>query len=67
MPMKPKRPCSYPGCPKLVDGQYCEEHKKHVDKQYNKYGRDNFTKSFYKTPEWHEKDNYNLIRSAWNV
>ena len=40
MPMKPKRPCSYPGCPKLVDGQYCEEHKKLVDKQYNKYGRE---------------------------
>ena len=52
MPRKPKRPCSYPGCPKLVDGQYCEEHKRLVDKQYNEYGRDNFTKNFYKTPEW---------------
>ena len=52
MPRKPKRPCSYPGCPKLVDGQYCEEHKKLIDKQYNEYGRDNFTKSFYKSPEW---------------
>lgn len=52
MPRKPKRPCSYPGCPKLVDGQYCEEHKKLTDSQYNKYGRDDFTKYFYKTPEW---------------
>ena len=52
MPNKPKRPCSYPGCPRLVNSQYCEEHKKLVDKQYNLYGRDNFTKSFYKTPEW---------------
>lgn len=52
MPRKPKRPCSYPGCPKLVDGQYCVEHKRLTDKQYNQYGRDNFTKSFYKTPEW---------------
>ena len=52
MPRKPKRPCSYPSCPKLVDGQYCEEHKKLIDKQYNEYGRDNFTKSFYKSPEW---------------
>lgn len=52
MPRKPKRPCSYPGCPKLVDGQYCEEHEKLVTTQYNKYGRDNFTKSFYKTPAW---------------
>jgi len=52
MPRKPKRPCSYPGCPKLVDGQYCEEHQKLVTKQYNLYGRDEFSKNFYKTPEW---------------
>ena len=52
MPRKPKRPCSYPGCPRLVEGQYCDEHKKLTAKQYNKYGRDNFTKCFYKTPEW---------------
>lgn len=52
MPRKPKRPCSYPGCPKLVDGQYCDEHKKLTDKQYNRYGRDEFTKNFYKTHEW---------------
>ena len=52
MPRKPKRPCSYPGCPRLVEGQYCEEHKKLTDAQYNKYSRDNFSKSFYKTPEW---------------
>ena len=52
MPRKPKRPCSYPGCPKLVDGQYCEEHQKLVTAQYNKYGRDDFSKSFYKSPAW---------------
>lgn len=52
MPRKPKRPCSYPGCPRLVEGQYCDEHKKLTDKQYNQYGRDDFTKYFYKTPEW---------------
>lgn len=52
MPRKPKRPCSYPGCPRLVDGRYCEEHQKLVDKQYNQYARDNFSKSFYKSPEW---------------
>lgn len=52
MPRKPKRPRSYPGCPKLVEGQYCDKHKKLTDSQYNKYGRDEFTKSFYKTPEW---------------
>lgn len=52
MPRKPKRPCSYPGCPKLVDSGYCEEHKKLRDKEYNLYGRDDFTKNFYKTKEW---------------
>ena len=52
MPRKPLRPCSYPGCPKLVDGRYCDSHKKLTDKNYNRYHRDNFTKSFYKTYEW---------------
>jgi 5-methylcytosine-specific restriction protein A len=39
MPRKPKRPCSYPGCPRLTDGRYCDEHQKLTDKQYNKYQR----------------------------
>ena len=26
MPRKPKKPCKHPGCPKLVEGTYCEEH-----------------------------------------
>ena len=26
MPMKPKRPCKHPGCPRLTGGQYCEFH-----------------------------------------
>ena len=40
MPYKPKRPCSYPGCPKLTDGQYCEEHQKIITAHYNKHERD---------------------------
>jgi len=40
MPKKPKRPCSYPGCPKLTDDMYCESHKSVVNKNYNKYERD---------------------------
>ena len=39
MPTKPKRPCGWPGCPKLTDGRYCEEHRKKADRQYNKYSR----------------------------
>lgn len=39
MPRKPKRPCSYPNCPELVDGRYCEKHQKEIDARYNKYKR----------------------------
>ena len=39
MPMKPKKPCAYPGCPNLTDRRYCEEHEKLTNSQYEKYGR----------------------------
>jgi len=47
MPMKPKRPCSFPGCPKLTDGRYCEEHAKLEAQRYERYGRDPATKKRY--------------------
>ena len=40
MPRKPKRPCSYPGCPHLTDGRFCEEHARAEAKRYEKYDRD---------------------------
>lgn len=41
MPYTPKRPCAYPGCGRLaVRVQYCAEHQKVMDKQYNQYERD---------------------------
>lgn len=39
MPRKPKRPCSFPGCPKLTDDRFCEEHKKQEAKRYERYDR----------------------------
>ena len=39
MPSKPKRPCSYPGCPNLTDGQYCEKHRISERRKYDKYER----------------------------
>ena len=39
MPSKPKRPCSYPGCPKLTNGRFCEEHAKLEARRYEKYDR----------------------------
>lgn len=40
MPRKPATPCSYPGCPKLCHGRYCESHAKLAEHNYRKYERD---------------------------
>ncbi len=40
MPRKPKRPCSHPGCPDLVDGRFCETHAKQETRRYENYDRD---------------------------
>ena len=47
MPMKPKRPCSFPGCPKLTDGRFCEEHAKLEAQRYERNNRDPATKKRY--------------------
>lgn len=39
MPRRAKRPCAYPGCPRLSDGRYCEEHQRLVTKRYNQQER----------------------------
>ena len=39
VPKKPRRPCSYPGCPNLTDKQYCPEHEALARQNYNKYER----------------------------
>ncbi len=47
MPYRPKRPCSYPGCPRLTDGRYCEEHQKIITSHYNRHERDPESKRRY--------------------
>ena len=47
MPRKPKRPCSYPGCPRLTDGRFCEKHRKSENQRYEKYDRDPAAKRKY--------------------
>ena len=47
MPRKPKKPCSYPGCSKLTDERFCEEHERLMNKEYEKYGRDPQTRRRY--------------------
>lgn len=39
MPVKPKKPCGYPGCAALTNDLYCPEHKRLAQSQYNRYGR----------------------------
>ena len=39
MPRKPKRPCSYPGCPELTSERYCSKHRKEIDNKYDKTSR----------------------------
>jgi len=47
VPTKPKRPCSYPGCPRLTDGRFCEKHAKLESRRYEKYDRDPATRKRY--------------------
>ena len=47
MPRRPKKPCSYPGCPKLTNGRYCEEHQRQENKRYERYERNPATKKRY--------------------
>jgi len=47
LPYKPKRPCGYPGCPKLTEGRFCEEHAKLEAARYEKYQRDPAVKKRY--------------------
>lgn len=59
MPHKPKKPCAYPGCPRLTYVRYCEKHQKERNVQYEKYGRDHVaTKLRY-------GKNWKIIRDAY--
>ena len=52
LPRKPKRPCSFPGCPNLTEERYCEEHKKLANRQYDRYSRDKAARKLYASSEW---------------
>ncbi|WP_069649649.1 HNH endonuclease [Caloranaerobacter ferrireducens] len=64
MPKRPKKPCNYPGCPELVEGneRYCDKHKYLAEKEkadrnkyYDKYirnVRDKKYTEFYHSKEW---------------
>lgn len=47
MPLKPKRPCSYPGCPNLTSERFCDAHAKNESQRYERYDRDPAKKKSY--------------------
>lgn len=49
-PRKPPKPCSYPNCPELTYGRYCEKHQKQVDSEYSSTNRP--FKHLYNTSRW---------------
>lgn len=53
VPRKPLKPCKYPGCPNLTDSQFCPEHRKKADRDYNRFYRDPAHKERYHTAAWH--------------
>ena len=58
MPRKPKRPCSYPGCPNLTCESYCDAHKDMARRQYDKYVRAPDTAKKYGRPWKRIRDRY---------
>lgn len=64
MPSRPKKPCSYPGCPELVSGQtYCDKHAEIVEKKrqkrYDNNQRDSKSSRFYSSGRWKKlRDSY---------
>jgi 5-methylcytosine-specific restriction protein A len=39
MPLKPRTPCSYPGCPRLTYKRFCDDHLKAENRRYNQVER----------------------------
>lgn len=63
MPYKPKRPCSHPGCPKLTDGRFCEEHAKQEAQRYERFDRDPIVKKRYGRTWKRIRDKYIAMHS----
>lgn len=54
MPHSPRRPCRIQGCRLFCEpgSQYCEEHRKEIEKDYNEHTRDKDAQAFYDSPAW---------------
>ena len=60
MPRRPRRPCRHPGCGLLAEegGQYCAEHKRLTDGQYNRHTRSQDVHRKYGRPWKRIRDRY---------
>ena len=58
MPRKLRKPCKYPGCPKLTNGQFFETHAKQDVREYEKYRRNPETRKRYGREWKHIRDRY---------
>lgn len=62
LPLKPFRPCSYPGCPELIrGGGRCEKHKKQSRQEQDRQ-RGNFRERGY-TSQWDKVRALQLARA----
>jgi len=52
MPWKPKKPCTWPGCPELTDRGRCEEHRKQAAQEYDRSRCDDEMRRFYNSRAW---------------
>ena len=55
MPYKPKKKCSYPGCPNVTATTYCEEHTRSRNRDYNRQRLQ------------HDPDAYKRFNSRWRA
>lgn len=69
MPVKPKRPCSYPSCNQITDDKYCDKHARQEEakrhRHYDKYKRDKQARDFYHSLAWEKAREQVLIRDHY--
>lgn len=66
MPRKLPTPCSYPGCPNLSHGRYCEKHRtarRQEDWDYKARRTDLEEQAFYKSERWKRLRKWKLMQN----
>jgi 5-methylcytosine-specific restriction protein A len=63
MPSKPKRLCNYPGCNKLTEKGYCNEHRIKVNKINDSKRKLSYQRGY--TSKWSKESKYFLAMNPW--